>query len=130
MGSAHMHGRGLTSRHILEAIGSLTTIYLLDYRKVQSYNPREKEVVCLSPSSRCSLIQPLASRRLEGALQIVRELHAACLVGELKGIGVAMGEELLGHDWLQVTPPRDLNKSLPALPLEVCGQHSKERGRL
>ena len=130
MASAHMHGGGSTPRHILEAMGSPTTIHLPDYAKVQSYNPGEKEVICLSPSRRCSLIQPSADRRSEGVSQIVRESHATCLVGDIEEMEIAMGEEPSWHDCLQVSPPIDLKKSLSAFPLQVCGQHGRARGRL
>jgi hypothetical protein len=86
--------------------------------------------VVIQEKKRCNLIQPPAGRRSEGVSQIVRESHAACLVGEIEEMEIAMGEELSWHDFLQVSPPIDLNKSLPAFPLQVCGQHGKARGML
>jgi hypothetical protein len=52
------------------------------------------------------------------------------LVGEIEEMEIAIGEEPSWHDFLQVSPPTDLNKSLPAFPLQVCGQHGKARGML
>ena len=71
MASAHMHNGGSTPRHILEAMGSPTTIHLPDYAKVQSCDPGEKEMQSDSTSSRQAL-----GRRLADCTRIAR-----CLFG-------------------------------------------------
>ena len=45
MASAHIHGGGSTPRHILQAMGSPTTIHLPDYAKVQSCDPEERDAI-------------------------------------------------------------------------------------
>jgi hypothetical protein len=50
------------------------------------------------------------------------------LVGEIEKMGIKMGEEPSWHDFLQIFLPIDLNQSLHAFPLQVCGQHDKARG--
>lgn len=119
MDSVHMHRGGSTPAHIMEAMCSPMKIYSSDLRRVQISRPGEKEATYPSLSDTHSLTHPAAGRHSEGALQLVRGIYVARLVGEFKGMEVAMeeGEELLKPDSVQVASPMDLNKNLPALPL-------------
>jgi hypothetical protein len=122
--AAYKHRRDSAPRHILDALRSPS-----DRRRVQSYGPGGKEGIYLAPPSKHSWTHPAASRHSEDALQLVRRANAAGLVGKLEGMEVAVGRESLRHGCMQVASPIDLNKSLPALPLQVCGQDGREQTR-
>jgi hypothetical protein len=72
------------------------------------------------------LTYPAAGRHSEGALPLVRGANTARLVGKLEGMEFKIVEQPLRHNFVQVASPTDLNKSLPALPLQVCGQEGKK----
>lgn len=126
MRNVYRHRQNSTPRHILDAMCSTTKIYSLDGRRVQSLGPGRNEAIYSAPLSKHSFAYPAASRYSEGALQLTRGANATHFIGELKGIEVASGREPLRYRYMQVVSPVDLNKSLPALPLQVCRQHGKE----
>ncbi|RYO11541.1 hypothetical protein AA0111_g12773 [Alternaria arborescens] len=117
MDSICMRTQDSTPRHILEAMRSPTETCLPDRRRVQSFGPGREESNYSAPFSRHS----------EGALQLVRGANAARRVREPGGMEGRIGREPLRHDCVQVALPIDLNKSLPALPLQICRQHGKEQ---
>lgn len=100
-----------------------------DCKQVQSSGPEEKEVTYPSPFNKQSLTHLAAGRHSDDALQLMRGILPAFPVEELEGTEVAMGEELLKHHCVQMASPMDLNKSLPAFPLQVRGQDGKKWAR-
>ena len=126
MRNVYRHRQDSTPRHILDAMCSTTKICSPDGRRVQSLGPGGNEAIYSTPPSKHSFAHPASSRHSEGALQLARGANATHFVGELEGMEVASGREPLRYRYKQVVSPVDLNKSLPALPLQVYGQHGKE----
>ncbi|CAN9338180.1 unnamed protein product [Alternaria alternata] len=124
--NAGRHRRDSMPRHIVEAMRSPTKTRLADGRRVQSLGPPGKKTIYARPASKHGFAYPAASRHSEGALRLERGADAALSVEELGNWGVAIRREPLKNPCVQVASPVDLNKSLPALPLQVCRQHSKE----
>ncbi|PZD23067.1 hypothetical protein A1F96_10585 [Pyrenophora tritici-repentis] len=126
MDSLYRHRRDSTPRHISEAMGSPIKIFLRERKTVQSFGPGGVEATYSAPPNKHRLAHAAADRHSEHALQLVRGENAARLVGKLEGMKVKTEEEPLRLDSVQVASPIDLNKSLPALPLQVCGQNGKK----
>jgi hypothetical protein len=124
--NAGRHRRDSMPRHIVEAMRSPTKTRLADGRRVQSLGPPGKKTIYARPASKHGFAYPAASRHSEGALRLERGADAALSVEELGDWGVAIRREPLKTLCVQVASPVDLNKSLPALPLQVCRQHGKE----
>ncbi|CAN9079844.1 unnamed protein product [Alternaria alternata] len=124
--NAGRHRRDSMPRHIVEAMRSPTKTRLADGRRVQSLGPPGKKTIYARPASKHGFAYPAASRHSEGALRLERGADAALSVEELGNWGVAIRREPLKNPCVQVASPVDLNKSLPALPLQVCRQHGKE----
>jgi hypothetical protein len=126
MDSVYTHRRDSKLRHILEAIRSPTKTYSPDRRRVQSFGLGGKETTYSAPSCRHIVAHPAAGRHSEGALQLVLRANSDLPVGNLEGMEIKIGQEPLRHDFLQAASPVDLNKSLPPLPVQICGQNGKE----
>lgn len=120
-------GRGSTPRHIADVMRSPTEITPPDRRRVHSFGPGGKEATYPSPSSNHSLTHLAAGRHSEGALQLVRGTNIARLLEKLQGMETPIRADRSGRDCVLVTSPLNLNKSLPALPLQAREQSGERR---
>ena len=85
------------------------------------------QVALSSTFSRHSWAHSVANRHSEGALQFVpKEKDPQLLVNDGK-MDITVKERPLRRGYVQVVPPIDLNKSLPALPSQLYEQNKKQQ---
>lgn len=120
MDSVHTYSGYSSPRQILDTIRSPIKMLLPERKRVQSLERREMQAAHSSPISRHSWAHSVANIHSEGALQLVpREKGPQILVKD-GNMDMAVKERPLRRGYVQVVPPIDLNKSLPALPSQQC----------
>lgn len=124
--SVHSYCGYSSPRHILDTMRSPTRMLLPQRKRVQSLGTRDMQVAHSSPFSRHSWTHSSGNKDFEGALQFVSRAKAPQPVGRYRKIESTIGERPTRHEHVQVAPPIDLNKSLPALPWQPCEQNEKE----